>query len=328
MTPSTLPLLSVVAPVYCEESGIGEFYTRLKTVLEQMRSAYRYEIVFVNDGSKDHTLDILLQMQTQDPQVRVLNFSRNFGHQIAITAGMDYATGDAVVVMDSDLQDPPEVIPAMAAKWQEGYKVIYGVRTKRKGETFFKRWTATAYYRILRKLSDIEIPLDAGDFRLMDRAAVDVAKRLREHGRYMRGLSIWTGFKQYGLSYERDARYAGETKYPLSKMVAFALNGIFNFSEKPLYLAGYCGFFITAISVLLMAWVVIQKLIHPEATIQGWNSLILAIAFFGGIQLLSIGLLGQYIGRIYVEVKRRPLYVVDGQYGFETNASPCSASNS
>lgn len=317
MTQTYAPLLSVVAPVYYEENGIGAFYERLKAVLKSLEPEFRHEIVFVNDGSRDRSLEILLNFQVADPAVRVLNFSRNFGHQLAITAGMDHAAGDAVVVIDSDLQDPPEVIAQMALKWLEGFKVVYGVRTNRKGETQFKLWTAAVYYRLLAYLSDTAIPLDAGDFRLMDRAVVDAMKRMREHNRYMRGLVAWAGFSQTGLLYERDARYAGETKYPLSKMLRFAMNGIVNFSEKPLYLAGYIGLFITLISFLLILWVLFNKILHPENSIQGWNSLILAISFFGGIQMLSIGLLGQYIGRIYSEIKGRPLYILDGMFGFD-----------
>jgi dolichol-phosphate mannosyltransferase len=232
-----------------------------------------------------------------------------------VTAGLDYAAGDAVVIIDADLQDPPEVIVEMLAKWREGYKVVYGVRAKRAGESRFKLWTAAIFYRLLQRLSDTKMPLDTGDFRLIDRQVVEVIRTMREGTRYLRGLISWVGFRQYGLAYNRDRRFAGQTHYPFGRMLKLALDGLTNFSEKPLFLAGYFGAGITALAVLMIIWMVINKLYHPETLVTGWTSLLVAILFLGGIQLLSLGLLGQYIGRIFRESKGRPLYIIGGVYG-------------
>ncbi|MFZ3171876.1 MAG: glycosyltransferase family 2 protein [Carboxydocellales bacterium] len=309
--------LSVVVPIYFEEQLINEFYKRMKKVLITLEPRYRHELIFVNDGSTDSSLEMLVEICQKDDKVRIIDFSRNFGHQIAITAGTDYATGDAVVVIDGDLQDPPEVIPKMVEKWEEGYKVVYGVRSKRKGETAFKLLTANIYYRLMGKLSDVNLPLDAGDFRLMDRVVVDALGEIHEENRYIRGLISWIGFPQYGLAYERDIRYAGETKFTLKKMLKFALDGITSFSDKPLHLSSQLGMLITLAAFLSVIFVIASKLIYPESSIQGWTSLLVVILFLGGIQLISIGILGQYIGRIYKESKRRPLYIVAQKYGFE-----------
>jgi polyisoprenyl-phosphate glycosyltransferase len=304
------PLLSVVTPVYNEEEVLAEFYSRTKAVLQKLADECDHEIIFVNDGSMDRSLEILRGLADADPNVAVISFSRNFGHQSAITAGLDHASGDAVVIIDADLQDPPEVIAEMVAKWREGYKMVYGVRSHRSGEGRFKLWTAKVFYRVLRRLSDTQLPLDAGDFRLIDRQAVDIVKTMRERTRYMRGLLCWIGFSQCGVSYRRDPRFAGKTKYRLGAMLRFAMDGITNFSEKPLYAAGYFGLLVTLLALVMILRTFVNKLIHPEASVAGWTSLLLATLFLGGVQLLSLGLLGQYIGRIFRETKGRPIYVV------------------
>lgn len=312
------PLLSIVVPVYFEELVLNEMYDRLKKVLVQLESQYNHEIIFINDGSTDKSIDTLLQISAHDNIVKVLDFSRNFGHQIAVSAGLDYAKGAAAIVIDADLQDPPEVIVQMLEKWREGYQVVYGVRTKRKGENALKLLTAKIFYRILEKLSDTKLPLDAGDFRLVSREVIDALKSMPEGSRYIRGMVTWVGFKQCGVSYERDARYAGETKYTLKKMLAFAIDGITSFSDKPLRLTMHFGLFVTFLAFLALAWIIINKAINPASGIQGWTSLISIVLFLGGVQLISIGILGEYVGRVFKETKRRPLYVIANKYGFDS----------
>jgi dolichol-phosphate mannosyltransferase len=311
-------LISVVVPIFFEEEVLGESYARLKKVLTSLPPKYDHEILFVNDGSADRSLELMLAISKDDSHVRIIDLSRNFGHQFAITAGMDLAAGDAVVVIDADLQDPPEVIPRMVAKWEEGFKVVYGVRTMRQGESRFKRATASLFYRLLQSLSGTKLPVDAGDFRLIDRSVVNVMKNMREEHRYVRGLMAWAGFSQCGVEYERDRRYAGETKYSLTKMFRLALDGIVSFSAKPLYLAGYLGLLVTFLSMLQVVWILVGKLLHPESSVLGWTSLMAAILFLGGIQLICIGILGQYLGRVFEQCKHRPLYVVAQTFGFES----------
>jgi dolichol-phosphate mannosyltransferase len=312
-------ILSVVVPVYFEEAVIREFHRRTVSALALLEPEFKIELIFVNDGSTDRTLEILIELREQDPRIRIIHFSRNFGHQIAVTAGVDHASGDVVAIIDSDLQDPPEVIPQMLAKWREGFKVIYGVRTERKGESAFKRITAKAFYRVIGNLSDVRIPLDTGDFRLMDRAVVDGLRQMREESRYVRGMVSWLGFRQCGFPYVRDARFAGTTKYPLRKMIRFALNGITSFSEKPLIFAAWFGTVVTLCGFLFILYVLVGKILHPESAVAGWASLMAVLIFFGGIHLMSLGILGQYVGRIYREVKKRPLYVVEGTWGIEAS---------
>lgn len=307
--------LSVVVPVYFEEAVLEAFYERLCAALAPLAPEFQLELVFVNDGSTDRSLEILRSLHARDPRVKVLHFSRNFGHQIAVTAGLDHAGGDVVVVIDADLQDPPEVIPQMLAKWREGYRVVYGVRAERRGESTFKRATAKLFYRLLGRLSDVRLPLDAGDFRLLDRAVVDALRRMPEESRYLRGMVSWVGYRQCGIPYVRDARYAGKTKYTLGKMLRFAFNGITSFSEKPLVLAGWMGVFATLIGFLYLLQVIAGKLLRPETVVSGWASMIGVVIFFGGIQLLFLGVLGQYVGRIYRETKRRPLYILEDSWG-------------
>jgi dolichol-phosphate mannosyltransferase len=312
------PVISVVAPVYNEEALLPEFYRRTAAMLEKLGEPF--EIVLVNDGSRDRCPEIMRELHEQDAHVKVLNFSKNFGHQIAITAGMDYAQGDAVVVIDSDLQDPPEVIPELFARWREGYQVVYAVRSEREGETRFKKATASIFYRLIRRITNVDIPVDTGDFRLMDRRVVNALKSMREQKRFMRGLSVWVGFKQIGVHYKRDARKAGETKYPLRKMVRFALDGITAFSYLPLQLATYLGFVIAGLSLLFLLLVVVLRLIqpnNPDPFFYGQASTLASVLFLGSVQLIFLGVIGEYLGRIYDEVKRRPLYIVAEELGFE-----------
>lgn len=302
--------LSVVTPVFNEEDGIEEFHRRTTAALQAISPPLDYEILFVDDGSSDRSADILAKLADHDSRVAVLQFSRNFGHQLAITAGIDHARGDAVVVIDSDLQDPPEVIAGMVEKWRDGCDVVYGQRTHRPGESRFKRWTARVFYRLVNRLSDVDLPLDAGDFRLMDRRVVDVLKEIREENRYVRGLVAWVGFDQCALPYERDVRFAGETKYPLRKMFRFAADGISSFSEKPLRLAAQVGMLVTAIAFAAASYIVIGKIANPSSALPGYASLMTVLLLLTGVQLLTIGILGQYLGRTYRESKRRPLYIV------------------
>jgi dolichol-phosphate mannosyltransferase len=273
-------------------------------------------VILVNDGSRDRSPEIMRALHAADPRVKVLNFSRNFGHQIAITAGIDFASGDAVVVIDADLQDPPEVIPELLAKWREGYEVVYAVRAERQGETWFKETTAKLFYRIIHQVTEINIPMDVGDFRLMDRKAIDALKQMRERHRFMRGMSVWVGFRQTGVSYVRAERYAGETKYPFNKMLRFALDGITSFSYFPLQLATYAGFAIAGVAVLGIIATIILRLTGSQA-FYGQATTLVSVLFLGGVQLISLGIIGEYLGRIYDEVKGRPLYIVREALGFE-----------
>jgi glycosyltransferase involved in cell wall biosynthesis len=303
-------LVSVVCPVFNEEGGITEFYDRASAAMRSINPEVDYELVFVDDGSKDSSADILRKLAKDDSRVNLIEFSRNFGHQLAITAGIDHARGDAVVVIDSDLQDPPEVIAAMVDKWRDGWDVVYGQRTERPGESKFKLATAQMFYRFINRLSDVELPLDAGDFRLIDRKVVDALKTIREENRYMRGLVSWVGFKQTAMPYEREARFAGETHYPLRKMMHFAADGITSFSEKPLKVAISLGTLVTGVAFLMAMFIIVGKVLDPDSQLPGYASLMAVSLFLGGIQLLTIGILGQYIGRTYREAKGRPLYVV------------------
>jgi dolichol-phosphate mannosyltransferase len=311
------PVLSVVAPVYNEEALLPEFARRTVATLEGLGEPF--ELVLVNDGCRDGSPEIMRALHQADPRIKVVNFSRNFGHQLAITAGTDYARGQAVVVIDSDLQDPPEVIPQLVAKWREGYQVVYAVRAEREGETAFKLATAALFYRLIRRITNVNIPADTGDFRLMDRKVVDSLKSMREHHRFMRGLSVWVGFRQTGVEYKRDARKAGETKYPLRKMVRFALDAITSFSYVPLQLATYTGFIIAVISVIGIIAAIILRLTGVD-TLKGQATTLISVLFLGGVQLIFLGIIGEYLGRIYDEVKRRPLYIVAEALGFEDGA--------
>jgi polyisoprenyl-phosphate glycosyltransferase len=306
--------ISVVVPAYNEELVINETHKRLNDALSSI--AVDYEIIYVNDGSRDKTIEILKEIGAKDSHVRILNFSRNFGHQVAVTAGIQNATGDAVVLIDADLQDPPELIKEFVRKWQEGYDVVYAIRKSRAGETWFKKFTAAIYYRTLRKLIDIEIPLDTGDFRLMSRKVVDSLNAMPERHRFIRGLVSWVGFKQIGVEYERQERFAGETKYPLKKMIKFAMDGITAFSYKPLQLASWLGVYAALIGFVGILAIIALKFL-TQVTVQGWSSLMVVVLFIGGVQLGILGIMGEYLGRIYDEVRGRPLYLLQERIGFD-----------
>jgi len=308
---------SIIIPVFNEEQVIEHTYERLKVVMDSM--AEPYELLFINDGSRDKTVDILKHLGEADDHIKIINFSRNFGHQIAITAGMDYAKGDAVIIIDADLQDPPELILEMIEKWKSGYDVVYAKRTARKGETFFKKQTAALFYRTLRAMTDIEIPIDTGDFRLIDRKVCEQMQNVHERNRFVRGLVSWVGFKQTAVEYERDERYAGETKYPLKRMLKLSIDGITSFSYKPLKIANYLGAALSIIGFIYMLVVLYQKL-FTTTTITGWSSIIVIQLFFSGIILMMLGVIGEYIGRIYDEAKNRPLYIVQDVYSVENQA--------
>ena len=307
------PVISVIVPIFNEEAVIPELQRRMAAVLDG--AGEPWELVCVNDGSRDASLSMLLELRERDARVKVIDFSRNFGQQLAITAGMDFAQGDAVVVIDADLQDPPELIEEMLAKWREGYQVVYAVRAGRRGESRFKLWTASAFYRLLHRITDVKIPLNTGEFRLMDRQVVMAMRRLREKHRFMRGLSSWVGFRQIGIEYQRSERFAGDTKYPLSKMLRLTLDAITSFSYIPLRLSTYFGFFLAVLSLLGIVVTIISRLSGNNAFF-GQASTLVAVLFLGGIQLIFLGIFGEYLARIYDDVKSRPLYIVSRAYGF------------
>jgi dolichol-phosphate mannosyltransferase len=318
-------LISVVVPCFNEEAVIRQTHGRLVGVLE--KAGLPFEIIYVNDGSRDRTLAILRSLVESDNRVRVLSFSRNFGHQLAVTAGIDYAAGDAVVLIDADLQDPPELVPKMIELWQEGNHVVYGVRESRSGESQFKLLTAQAFYRLINQISDVPIPLDTGDFRLMDRRAVDVLKKMPERDRFVRGMVSWVGFKQCPLPYPRAERAAGESKYPLRKMMLFAMDGLVSFSIVPLRISMVVGFVTAGIAVLGILYALFLRL-FTENWEPGWTLLFISIFFLAGMTLCCLGIVGEYVGRIYREIKRRPLYVMDERLGFETAGDGKPASTS
>ena len=307
--PQDRPLVSVVVPVFNEAEVIGAFYARATIAL----ASVPYELVFVDDGSKDSSFHQLAEFAASDPRVNVIKFSRNFGHQIAITAGIDHARGECVVVIDSDLQDPPEVILAMIERWRQGYDVVYGVRSDREGETAVKLITASLFYRLLDRVTNIRIPQNVGDFRLMSRRVVDQLKLLREKDRFVRGLVSWVGFKQTGVTYHRDRRFAGETKYPFRKMVKFALDGIASFSTLPLQIATWMGYAAATMAMLYLASVFVQKALGR--TVDGWATIMVAVLFMGSVQLICLGILGEYLGRVFNEVKPRPMYIIETHVG-------------
>jgi glycosyltransferase involved in cell wall biosynthesis len=282
------PEYSIVVPVYNEEEALRALYERLAWLLERLDGLA--ELILVDDGSRDGSYELMLEMSRRDPRFKVLQLSRNFGHQVAITAGLDFAAGQAVIVMDADLQDPPEAVLEMAERWREGFQVVYGVRHIRRGETRFKRLTAALFYRLLRRLADVEIPADVGDFRLLDRKALDAYQAMREHDRYVRGMVSWVGFKQTGVPYSRDERYAGETKYPLRKMLRFAADGIVSFSNAPLRLALALGFLVSA-SSFLYGFIALLLRVTGAFTVPGWTSIIFVVSMLGGVQLMVLGVI-------------------------------------
>ena len=336
-------LLSVVVPCKNEQEGIREAHRRLTSALDDAvtaqssipemgpqpvgelkpgtRSTFKFEIIYVDDGSTDGTIPLLRELQLADNRVRVVRLSRNFGHQIAITAGLEHASGDVVVIIDADLQDPPEVIGEFLARWRDGYDVVYGVRTDRPGESAFKLWTAKAFYRLINRLSDTRIPLDTGDFRLMDRAAVDALLSMPERDRFVRGMVSWLGFSQVAVPYMRASRYAGRTHYSLFKMLRLAMDGILSFSISPLRLATWTGFAASALAILGIVYALIEHF-FGTGLVKGWTSSFIAVLFIGGVQLICLGIIGEYVGRIYGESKRRPLYFVRERLGFNNQNSP------
>ena len=305
--------LSVVAPCYNEEGNVANFVRRVQAACAPLRC--RLEIILVNDGSRDGTLPAALALASTDPSLRVINLLRNFGHQAAATAGLDAATGDVVVLIDVDLQDPPEVIPEMVARWAQGADVAYGQRRSRQGESPLKLVTAQAFYRVLRRMTHSDIPPDTGDFRLMDRRIVDVLRQMRERHRFIRGMVSWAGGNQVAVLYDRQARFAGETKYPLRRMISFALDAITSFSVVPLRLVTFVALIVIALAALASIAVFVVKLSNPDFFIPGFPAMMLTIIFFGGVQLLALGVIGEYVGRMYESVKSRPIYIVEGIYG-------------
>ena len=311
-----MPTISILAPVYNEEPVLGEFYRRVRSVMDG--TPYPWELILVNDGSRDRSGEVIKALHEQDNRVKGLSFSRNFGFQVAVTAGLDYAQGAAVILTDADLQDPPEIFPHMLEKWSEGYDVVYGVRSSREGETRFKLLTAKLFYRIIYRITEVDIPLDTGDFRLMDRRVVNAVRRMSERNRFLRGMVPWVGFRQTGIPYERRARYAGESKFrSVRQMLPFAIDAITSFSYFPLQLATYMGFGLAAASLLAILIVVALRLFGPSSPLLGQATTLVVVLFLGGVQLISLGIIGEYLGRIYDEVKERPLYLIDETWGFE-----------
>jgi dolichol-phosphate mannosyltransferase len=306
-------MISLVIPCYNEEESILQTCHELMEVMNHQGD--EFELIFIDDGSKDRTLQILSALQAQNPHIRILSFSRNFGHQLAVTAGIDHARGDAVVLIDADLQDPPELIPEMIKKWKEGYEVVYGQRILRKGESYFKRITARLFYRLLNRLSEVPIPLDTGDFRLMDRRVVDELSKMREHHRFIRGMVSWVGFKQTPVYYDRRPRFAGKSKYPLRKMLRFTMDGIVSFSATPLKVATYLGFLTAFLSLVGIVYVIFVRL-RTNNWVPGWTTTIIAIMFFSGVQLITVGIIGEYVARIHRESKHRPLYILKEKIGY------------
>lgn len=306
--------LSVIVPCYNDESILGELFGRLKASLEKL--GLDWEVVFVNDGSGDGTWRVIRELQAREPGIKAANFSRNFGHQAAITAGLDLCAGDAAVIMDSDLQDPPEVIPEMVRRWKEGYHIVYAVRSERRGETWFKIWTADLFYWLIQKLSRTRLPQKAGDFRLLDKSVIQALRRIREHHRYLRGLTVWTGFLQTSVPYEREASHRGQSGYTLDKLVGLCFDAIVSFSIVPLRLSFLLGIFLFCASMIGLSVVIYLKLTH-NIPYAGWTSLFVGLVFFSSLQFLILGIVGEYVGRIYEESKKRPLYLLQETLGIE-----------
>lgn len=308
--------ISVIVPMYCEEKIVNECYARLTKNLNNIKN-YDYEIIFVDDGSTDKTLELLIEISKKDENIKIISFSRNFGHQAAVTAGLKFVTGDVIVIIDSDLQDPPEAIPEMLKLWENGNDVIYGKRKKRKGESVLKLLTAKVFYNTLNALSETEIPKDTGDFRLIDRRVVDTINLLPEHNKFLRGLFSWVGYKQVPYEYEREERIAGKTKYPLNKMIKLAGDGILSFSTKPLKLVGILGMISLVISFLILIYSILSFVFKWNQLTPGWTSIMVTVTFFAGVQLLSIWIMSEYIARIYDESRDRPQYIIDKTYNIK-----------
>jgi dolichol-phosphate mannosyltransferase len=308
------PTYSIVLPIYNEEATLAEMYKRVSAVMNSLDAPS--EMILINDGSRDRSMELLRELHQRDRRVKVINFSRNFGHEIALLAGLDAADGDAVIAMDADLQDPPELIPQLVAKWHEGYDVVYATRAKREGESFFKKFTASLFYRLIARLTDLKIPRDTGNFRLMDHKVVEALRQVREHHRFMRGISVWVGFKQVGVPFVRQERFAGETKYPLSKMLRLAISGITSFSYVPLQMATTVGFIFAGLALVAIPIVAILRLMGSDFFF-GQATTLISVLLLGGVQLIFLGIIGEYLGRIYDEVKKRPLYLIAEKIGFE-----------
>lgn len=317
------PRYSLVIPIYNEEANIPELYRRLSRVMDCLDG--EAEIVFVDDGSRDRSLLLIREIHQRDARICYLSLARNFGHQIAVTAGLNFARGDAVVVLDADLQDPPELILDMVQEWQQGYQVVYAQRTQRRRENWFKRLTAYAFYRVLRHLADVEIPTDTGDFCLMDRRIVDLLNAMPERNRYIRGLRAWVGFRQTAIPFERDPRYAGEVKYTFGKSFSLAVNGLVSFSKVPLRLSTYLGLAAAMVALLMAILVIYWRLVAPSSPLTGFATITVVVFFLGAVQLISIGILGEYIGRIYEEIKGRPLYTLSEVAGFHSSSKTTSS---
>lgn len=309
--------ISVVIPMYYEEEVVDICYKRVVNNLKKLSDKYNYEIIFINDGSKDSTLEILKKIASNDDNVKIISFSRNFGHQAAVTAGIRNVTGDAVIIMDADLQDPPELFEGMIEKWEEGYEVVYGKRKTREGESIFKLLTARMFYNTLNKLSEIEIPKDTGDFRLVDRKVIDVIATLPEHNKFLRGLFSWVGFNQYAYEYNRVNRVAGKTKYPFKKMFKLATDGILSFSAKPLKIVGAIGIFSVIVSIIILIYSIVSYMFKLNSLTPGWTSIMCTMTFIGGIILISLWMIGEYIARIYEESLGRPEYIIDELMNFK-----------
>lgn len=309
--------ISVVIPMYCEEEVVDICYKRVINNLKKLSDKYSYEIIFINDGSKDSTLEILKKIASNDDNVKIISFSRNFGHQAAVTAGIRNVTGDAIIIMDADLQDPPELFEGMIEKWEEGYEVVYGKRKTREGESIFKLLTARMFYNTLNKLSEIEIPKDTGDFRLVDRKVIDVIATLPEHNKFLRGLFSWVGFNQYAYEYNRVNRVAGKTKYPFKKMFKLATDGVLSFSAKPLKIVGAIGIFSVIVSIIILIYSIVSYMFKLNSLTPGWTSIMCTMTFIGGIILISLWMIGEYIARIYEESLGRPEYIIDELINFK-----------
>jgi dolichol-phosphate mannosyltransferase len=312
-----MPKYSLIIPIYNEEETIPELYRRVSAVMDSLDDSV--ELILINDGSRDRSLNLMRELQERDARVCYISFARNFGHQAAVTAGLNFARGQVIVVLDADLQDPPELIPKMIESWQAGYHVVYAQRTKRKKESWFKRLTAYVFYRLLRRLADVDIPADTGDFCLMDRQVVDLLNSMPERNRYIRGLRAWIGFRQTAVKFERDPRFAGEVKYTFKKSLALAINSLVSFSKIPLRLSTYLGLFSALIALLMALLVLYWRLQQPDSPVTGLATILIAVFFLGSVQLISIGILGEYIGRIYEEVKGRPAYTIAEIAGLEIN---------
>ena len=302
------PEFSIITPIFNEAQNLPELYRRVKQVMETIGGSW--ELIPVDDGSTDGSADLLRDLAAEDNHVQPVIFARNFGHQLAVTAGLDYSRGQAIIIMDADLQDPPEVIQELVAKWREGYEVVYAIRSEREGESAFKLFTASLFYRLIASITDVNIPLDTGDFRLLDRKVVNVLSQMRERHRFLRGMSVWVGFNQTGVEYRRAARFAGETKYPFKKMFKFAWDAVTSFSFLPLQVATYLGFICAGVSILAIPVVIVMRITGSQEAFAGQATTLIAVLFLGGVQLISLGILGEYVGRLYDEARGRPLYIV------------------